>query len=152
MGQTIQATANSDRPGFVIDKYKEGSEEGVEVMELYHAMGRPYQHYIQDSMLARCHTFAIAACTDRVINKALGIRCKRASISFAGACSHYTTSRQQELVETFCKSIQDSIDKNPEGATVAGIACEDSLAFGTDREREEFAWSYVARLVGSFSF
>ena len=34
IGQTVQATANADRPGFVIDKYKEGSEEGVEVMEL----------------------------------------------------------------------------------------------------------------------
>ena len=87
-----------------------------------------------------------------MIHTALGIRCKRASISFAGACSHYTAARQHELVETFCKGIQDSIDEEPAGATVAEIVCQDSLAFGTDSEREEFARSYAARLVGPFVY
>ena len=99
-------------------------------------------------MLARCDTFAIAASTVRVIHTALGIRCKRASISFAGACSHYTAARQHELVDTFCKGIQDSIDEELAGATVAEIVYQDS--FGTDSEREEFARSYAARLVDPF--
>ena len=46
---------------------------------------------------------------------------------------------------------RDRIDKTAGSATVAGIVCEDSLG-ATDREREEFAWSCAARLVGSFVY
>ena len=52
----ILAHCKSDRPAFVIEMLDLANGKSVKLMHFYAAMGLPKQHYLEQSLLARCYT------------------------------------------------------------------------------------------------
>lgn len=59
----VLAHCRSDRPAFVIRSRADHDLKWTEIMHLYAAMGLPQQHWLQQSLLARCYlSHSVALC------------------------------------------------------------------------------------------
>jgi hypothetical protein len=83
-GAVVQATANSDRPGFVVEERATADGEWKEAVEFYVACGLPYQHDLQESLLARCHNVSVAVCVVSTIASLLHVFPTHSTINFGG--------------------------------------------------------------------